>query len=117
MLVSIVPDAMLEHQSLRGAVKTSVWLPDQSKLIDDRYVVISGCEPHYCPNRGLLWIDTATKQAIAITNGMLASRSTDPSKIPPLFWKHALEVFGPWTGDKTVEYIGPSGKAARVTVP
>lgn len=117
MLVSLVPDAMLEHQSLRGALKKSVWLPDAARFIDDRYLVISGCEPHNCENRGLLWIDTATKQAIAITNGSLASRSTDPSRIPELFWKHVLDVFGPWTGDETVEYIGPSGKTVKVTVP
>ena len=109
MLVSLVPDAMLEHQSLRGALKKSVWLPDPAKWLDDRYLVISGCEPHNCGNRGLLWIDTATRQAIAITDGTLASRSTDPSKIPELFWKHALDVFGGFA-DETVEYIAPSGQ-------
>ena len=116
MLVSLVPDAMLEHQSLRGALKKSVWLPDPAKLIDNRYLIISGCEPHNCGNRGLLWIDTTTKQAIAITDGTLASRSTDPSKIPKQFWRHALDVLGPWA-DETVEYIGPSGRAVRVSVP
>jgi hypothetical protein len=116
MLVAVVPDTMFERQSLRGALKKSVWLPDATKLIDGRYLVISGCEPHNCPNQGMLWIDTATRQAIAVTGGTLASRSTDPAKIPPLFWTHALEVFGGWH-DETVDYIGASGKTVKVTVP
>jgi hypothetical protein len=116
MLVSLVPDATLEHQSLRGALKKSVWLPDAARFIDGRYLVISGCEPHNCGNRGLLWIDTVTRHAIAVTDGTMASRSTDPSKIPELFWKHALDVFGGFA-DETVEYIGPSGSRVRVKVP
>ena len=40
----------------------------------------------------------------------------DPSKIPELYWKHALDVLGGFT-DETVEYIGPSGESVRVRVP
>jgi hypothetical protein len=116
MLVSLVPDAMFERESLRGALRKSLWLPDRSKLIDGRYVVISGCEPHNCGNRGLLWIDTATRRAIAVTGGTVASRSAEPSQIPPLFWTHALEVAGGWA-EETVDYIGASGKAVKLKFP
>jgi hypothetical protein len=116
MLVALLPDGRLEHRSLRGALKISIWLPDPARLIDGRYLVINGCEPHNCPNKGLLWIDTVTKQAIGVTEGTLASRAIEPSNIPPVFWTHALDVFGGWA-DETVDYIGPSGKTVKVTVP
>ena len=116
MLVVLVPDAQLGNESLRGAVKKSVWLPDPAKIIDGRYIVLSGCEPHNCGNKGLLWIDLQTKQAIAITGGLLASRTVAPEKIPDPFFKHALEAMGDWA-DETVDFIDASGKTAKVRVP
>ena len=116
MLVAIVPDKQLEHESLRGALKKSVWLPDDPKVIDDRYVVISGCEPHNCGNKGFVWIDTATKQAIAMTGGMLASKTTEASKIPAIFWEQTLDAVGEWP-DEDIEFIGPGGKATAVRAP
>jgi hypothetical protein len=116
MLVTIVPDAQLEQESLRGALKKSVWLPDDPKIIDDRYIVISGCEPHNCGNRGLVWIDIATKQAIAMTGGVLASKTTDPSKIPTAFWEQTLEAVGDWP-DEGIDFIGADGKTTAVKKP
>jgi hypothetical protein len=116
MLVTIVPDAQLEHESLRGALKKSVWLPDDPKIIDDRYIVISGCEPHNCGNKGLIWIDLATKQAIAMTNGTLASKTTNPSKIPMTFWEHTLDAVGEWP-EEGIDFIGPDGKTTTVKAP
>ncbi|MEP6783392.1 MAG: hypothetical protein ABI983_06960, partial [Acidobacteriota bacterium] len=37
MLTTIVPDVQLEYESLRGALKKSVELPGDAKVIDDRY--------------------------------------------------------------------------------
>jgi len=116
MLVAIVPDAQLENESLRGALKKSVYLPDDPKIIDDRYLVISGCEPHNCGNRGLLWIDIATKQAIAMTGGVLASKTTSPEKIPAVFWTQSRNVVGEWPDEK-IDFIGPDGKTTAVTAP
>jgi len=116
MLVRIIPDAQLELVSLRGALKKSVWLPDDSKIIDGRYVLISGCEPHNCENRGLVWIDTATKQAIAMTGGVLTSKTTDPSKIPTAFWEQTLEAVGDWP-DEGIDFIGADGKTTAVKKP
>jgi hypothetical protein len=115
MLITIVPDAQLEFRSLRGEVKMSVWLPDDPKIIDDRYIVIAGCEPHNCTNRGLVWIDTSTKQAVAMTGGMLASKTTTAEKIPGVFWKHISESWNP--GEEPIEFIGPDGKRASVKAP
>lgn len=116
MLIAIVPDAKMGSDSFRGALKKSVWLPDQPRVIDDRYLVISGCEPHNCGNKGFLWIDTTSHQAIAMTNGTLASRSTAADKIPVEFWRHTEEVVGKWA-DGTVEYLDGAGKTAVVKVP
>jgi hypothetical protein len=116
MLMTIVPDAQLEFRSLRGEVKMSVWLPDDPKIIDDRYIVISGCEPHNCGNKGFVWIDTKTKQGIAMTGGMLTSKTTAPDKIPEVFWEHTLDAVGEWT-DEDIEFIGPDGKRASVKAP
>jgi hypothetical protein len=116
LLVATLPDAKLGDDSLRAALKKSVWLPDDTKVIDDRYVIISGCEPHNCLNRGMLWIDTASQQAIAVTGGTLASRSTEPDKIPDVFWKHARDRFGQ-LADETVDFIDRSGKTIKVRVP
>ena len=116
MLVRIVPDARLEHISLRGALKTSVWLPGELKVIDDRYVMIGGCEPHNCGNRGFVWIDSVAKQGIAMTAGVLASKTTSASEIPPLFWEHTNDASDPWH-DGTIEFIDAAGRRTKVAVP
>jgi hypothetical protein len=115
MLVRIVPDVQLENLSFRGALKKSVWLPDDPKIIDDRYVVISGCEPHNCENRGFVWIDTATKQAIAMTGGVLASKTTSASRIPEVFWTHVSDTVGGWPDE--IDFIGADGKTTAVKTP
>jgi hypothetical protein len=117
MLVAVIPDAQIDGESLRGALKKSVWVPGNSRVLDDRYVVIAGCEPHNCGNRGFVWIDTKERRAIAMTGGVLASKTTSASNIPSVFWKHVEGVVGAWTGDKTVDFIGADGKTASVAVP
>ena len=116
MLVAILPNADLDGESLRGALKKSVWLPDDPRIIDDRYVVIAGCEPHNCSNRGFVWIDTQTKQAIGMTGGVLASRNIDPARIPPAFWSHIRTVGGLPT-DGPIAFIGADGRKSTVKAP
>ena len=62
-MIALVRDAMLEHQSLCGALKK-----------------------------------------IAMTGGLLASKTTAPSEIPPLFWTHVEDTVGAWHDGKT-EFI------------
>jgi hypothetical protein len=111
MLVTIVPNLQLDHESLRGALKKSVWLPDVARVFEDRYVFLSGCEPHNCGNKGFIWIDTVAKQGIVMTGGKLASKTTSVTKIPEAFWKQTLEAAGPWTDPpgRIIDYIDPSG--------
>lgn len=41
---------------------------DEVKLIDDRYLIFSGCRYQSCPEKGFLWIDTEDKKIIATIN-------------------------------------------------
>jgi len=117
MLVAVMPDVQIDGESLRGALKKSVWLPGDSRVIDNRYAVIAGCEPHNCGNRGFVWIDAREKRAIAMTGGVLASKTTSASSIPAVFWKQVQDAVGIWTIEKTVDFIGADGKTAAVAVP
>ena len=110
-IAAVVPTS-LENERCCAALKSSV--PDDA--VTSRYIVLRGCEPHNCENKGFLWIDTATRQGIAMTGGSLASKTTAAAKIPPLFWKHTVDVVGQWA-DETVEFTDPSGKTAKLRVP
>ena len=116
MLVRIVPDARLEHASLRGALTLSVSLPGEVKVIEDRYVLIEGCEPHNCGNSGFVWIDTVAKQGVAMTNGVLASKTTAASQIPPLFWVHTRSTDASWR-DGEIAFIDAAGNRTTVKAP
>lgn len=113
LLAAIVPDARLENgQSLRSALKLSIWLPDPAQLIEGRYIVLRGCEPHNCENKGVIWLDTATRQAIGMTAGTLASTTTGASRIPWQFWQHVELPAG-----ITMDYVDRAGVKKEVTVP
>ena len=117
MLITIVPDAQLDGESLRGALKKSVWLPDDPTIIEDRYIVIAGCEPHNCGNRGFVWIDTVAKHGIAMTGGVLASRTINPENIPPVFWRHTKELLGQSTANRKLDFIDGRGTRRTVAAP
>jgi hypothetical protein len=116
MLVTIVPDVQLDGESFRGAVKKSARLTDDPKIYDNRYVVIGGCEPHNCSNRGFVWIDTLAKRGIAMTGGLLASKTMSAAEIPAVFWTHTQDTADPWHPGK-VEFIDAAGKRTTVTPP
>lgn len=86
MLTTIVPDVQLEYESL------------------------SGCEPHNCDNRGFIWIDTAAKQSVVMTGGILASKTTDPSRIPAVFWKQTERR---WARGQMKRSISSARQASR----
>ncbi len=115
LLSAIVPEATLDGKNLRDALKLSIWLPEPTTLIDDRYVVLRGCEPHNCGNKGFVWIDTTTRQAIIMTGDTLASKTTSASNIPPEFWKQADDVAG-WSPSDTIDYVDSSGKTKTIKV-
>jgi hypothetical protein len=113
VLSAIVPEAKIGAQSLRDALKRSVWLPQPAEfLAGNRYLVYSGCEPHNCENRGTIWIDFQSKKSVVSTGGVLASMTVAPSEIPAEFWEHVHLGSG-----FDMDYIGAGGKTTRIRVP
>jgi hypothetical protein len=113
LLSAIVPDATLEGGTLlREALKLSLWLPEPIELVGERTLVLSGCEPHNCGNRGLVWIDLAEKKALVVTGGLVASTGFEAKSIPPAFWEKA----GLPSGTRTV-FIGPGGARQEIVTP
>lgn len=38
--------------------------PDDIRILHDRYLVLSACQGHDCPNKGFLWIDTKSNVVV-----------------------------------------------------
>jgi hypothetical protein len=115
LLRAVVPDAP-NAKELREDLKLAVYLPEPTQVRDGRYVVVSGCQPHNCENKGLIWVDTTARKAIFAMAGILGSRQIPSGAIPPQFWD-ALRDLGPglWPYDGTdVIYIEPDGKESKV---
>lgn len=55
--------------------------PDDIRILHDRYLVLSACQAHDCPNKGFLWIDTQSKVVIGsiIHYGLDGSYEREPS--------------------------------------
>ena len=47
---------------------------------DNRYLTVTGCVPHFCPARGLLWVDLG---ALAPARRLRRGRLDQPSPTPP----------------------------------
>jgi hypothetical protein len=112
LLSAIVPEWKLEDgKTLRDALKLAVWLPDPAEVVADRYLVITGCEPHNCGNRGLIWIDAVARRSIVSIGELLASTTIDAADVPQEFWDKAR------VDDGDLDYVGPSGSRTRIRRP
>jgi hypothetical protein len=112
LLSAVVPEWKLEGETtLRSALERSIWLPDAAEIVDGRYVILSGCEPHNCGNKGRIWIDTKARQAIVDAGGILASTTIDAADVPQAFWEHEPIAYG------DVDYVGPAGTLTHVRRP
>jgi len=60
-------------------VQTFIGVPGGVVLEQDRYATVTGCVPHDCEDRGLVWIDTAAKKTTLIfaATGLVRSGPTD----------------------------------------
>lgn len=78
-------------------------IPGEVTAEDNRYVTATGCVQHFCPSRGLLWIDTGGAQPLVVFNAidwisdgravsepnaaytlwMFPDRPLSPTRIPP----------------------------------
>lgn len=66
--------------SLPNTVQDFLATPGAATLTDNRYLAITGCVAHFCPSRGLLWIDTGTSDPLVVfaaIDWIKDNRSTD----------------------------------------
>jgi hypothetical protein len=52
-----------EFTPLPDLIRTFMGVPGSALLDKDRYVTASGCVPHDCGDKGMLWIDTGSEPA------------------------------------------------------
>lgn len=90
-------------QPLPEVARDFLGVPGQVLADENRYLTITGCVPHFCPSRGLLWIDTGLSQPLvafaaidwisdnratadqssAYTLWLFPSRPLAPAHLPP----------------------------------
>lgn len=55
-----------ENESLPDTVMEFLEVPGKVVLDDNRFLAIDGCVPHFCPSRGLLFVDLGTDHALVV---------------------------------------------------
>ena len=121
LLLAIAPDAMIDNselglpdEALPDVVRMALWVPEEPRFYGDRYVMLSGWEPHNPGNAAMVWIDFATRQSVVYlrVGDVLASTTLDLASVPQTFWQQ----LGLTPGD-AASYIGPDGKWRQTQVP
>lgn len=79
--------------NLREQLKKNIWGPGDFKIVDSRFVTITGFKPHDASSVALIWVDLRennTLFALSDSSGetcmTVGSRTVDPRKAPPEFW-------------------------------
>ncbi len=57
------------HSSVTNAVLDFLGGPGPTYFDDNRYLTITGCVPHVCTTKGMLWIDTGTHPSTVVFIG------------------------------------------------
>jgi hypothetical protein len=116
LLLAVAPDARLEEsgEALPDALRLALWVPEEIQIIDDRYVVLSGWEPHNAGNAGYVWIDLVTRQSLVYLHvgDVLASTTLDLASVPPRAWQQL-----PLLAGQEARFLGPDGKWVGIHVP
>ena len=121
LLLAVAPDAMLEAsgEALPDVLKLALWVPEEAEFIGDRYVVLSGWEPHHPDNAGRVWIDLAARRSVIYLQdsgkdgkAVLASTTLDPASVPLLAWQQLHLSPG-----EEASYIGPDARWREIRLP
>ena len=89
-----LPNTALDHLSE----------PDKVLQDDNRYISISGCTVHFCPARGLLWVDLNGKHHLVVFAAIDWTKQGRPTSDPAaeynlyVFPDDPLTVAGPGSG-------------------
>ncbi len=85
-----LPDVVMDFLSVPGKVIAD----------DDRYLTITGCVFHFCPSRGLLWVDlnaapkTGNLVAFGAVDWIRESKTTSQPDAEYTLWLFSNEAFG-----------------------
>ena len=60
------PQSFWGTEPLADVAREFLSVPGSVLADSNRYLSIDGCVPHFCPDRGLLWIDTGTQQPLTV---------------------------------------------------
>jgi hypothetical protein len=112
LLSAVAPDVRLEDGELfRDVLKLGVWVPEPTRWIDKRYVLLSGGEPHNPGNRGFIWIDMVTRRSIVGNTQVMGSKTFRFASVPHEFWdqlgRHGIQV----------KYLEPGGEWREIETP
>jgi hypothetical protein len=131
LLSAAVPDLELEDGELfRDVLKARMILPEGIELHGDRYVVMAGCMPHNCGEKGYIWVDLLERRSIVAVDAVfydaaaaegsrlrhvvaLGSNTIEASEAPRQFWQQ----LGERLPDSPIHYAGPRGTWQEVEVP
>jgi hypothetical protein len=56
----------LGHSSVTNVVTAFLGIPESSSFDDNRYLTATGCVPHVCTVKGMIWIDTGTHPSTVV---------------------------------------------------
>jgi hypothetical protein len=70
------------YRSLPNTVLDHLSVPDKVIATDNRYLSISGCVVHFCPARGLLWMDLNGSHHLAVFAAIDWSKQGRPTTDP-----------------------------------
>jgi hypothetical protein len=102
-----------ENESLADTAIEFLGVPGQVILDDNRYLSFDGCVPHFCPSRGLLFVDLGTAHPLVV---FIAVDWVKDNKVPGqtgaeytlwLFSNRALNIAG-GTDDASTEHVPPA---------
>ena len=102
-----------ENESLGDTAIEFLGVPGQVVLDDNRYFSFDGCVPHFCPSRGLLFVDIGTPHPLVV---FVAIDWVKDNKVPGqtgaeytlwLFSNRALNIAG-GTDDANTEHVPPA---------
>jgi len=116
LLTSIVPDVLIEGDRLRDDLRLNLWLPETTRVLGRRYVVLTGCRPHDCESKGFAWIDVVGKRSAVYAFGHLASTTFAAHEVPPEVWAQLTDTIGPPEGFELV-FVDAQGRTSPIVVP
>ena len=131
-----------KNKTLSDVVLEFLGVPGQVIGDDNRYLNADGCVPHFCPDRGLLWVDlgpphplvafaaidwisdnrTTDQDRAAYTLWLFSNRSLDPAHIPAALTRSISRwTSHPSSGDTHLQnitrvfFVDPDGTPHPVT--